>query len=254
MIMKLAPTERFTSRVEAYVKYRATYPTEIIKYLNSEAGFTSESIIADIGSGTGILTKLLLDHSNTVYGVEPNRAMRGAAENYLQDYKNFYSVEGTAENTNLESNSVDFVFAAQAFHWFEPTKTKQEFKRILRSGGKVVLIWNDRDTEHDPFQIKYEAILMRLPEYREVTHKNVDEEKLNAFVSPSLLHVVSFNHFQRLNFESLTGRLLSSSYCPDENSQLFEQIKNEMYEIFIQHQLGGYVKFNYKTMLYWTEL
>ena len=252
--MKLSPTERFTSRVEAYVKYRPTYPKEIIDYLKMESGLKSESIIADIGSGTGILTKLFLDNGNKVYGIEPNKSMRETAENYLKGYKNFISINGKAEATTLEPACVDFIIAGQAFHWFEPFSTKKEFKRVARQHCKAVLIWNDRDTENDPFQIEYEAVLNTLPEYVEVTHKNIDEEKISSFFSPSRFNTAVFCHFQILDFESLMGRLLSSSYCPDEKSEHFERIKNELHVIFMRHQENGFIHFNYKTMLYLTEM
>ena len=252
--MKLKPTERFTSRVEAYVKYRPSYPQALIDYLKSEAGLTSRDTIADIGSGTGLLTKLFLDNANKVYSVEPNKSMREAAEKFLKNYQNFISIDGTAETTNLESGSVDFVIAGQAFHWFEPVATKQEFKRIARKSGKAVLIWNDRDTEHDPFQIEYEAVLMKLSEYAEVTHKNIDEAKISSFVSPLRFKTAAFAHFQILDFESLVGRLLSSSYCPDEKSEQFFETKNELQRIFDKHQTNGLIHFNYKTILYMAEL
>ncbi len=116
--------ERFSNRVENYVKYRPGYPREVLDLFRDEMNLTENSVIADIGSGTGISAKLFLENGNEVFGVEPNAAMRGAAEEFLREFPKFKSVDGTAENTNLPDNSVDLVVAAQAFHWFDKDKTR----------------------------------------------------------------------------------------------------------------------------------
>lgn len=252
--MKLSSTERFSSRVTTYLKYRPSYPKEIIGYLELNAGLKPESIIADIGSGTGFLSKLFLDNGNTVNCVEPNQAMREAAELLLKEYKNFVSRDGTAEITGLTNSSVDFIVAGQAFHWFNPAETKKEFQRIIRLGGKTVLIWNERDIENDEFQKDYEEILTRLvPEYSEVKHTDITIEKIKDFVSPLKLNTAVFNYKQVFDFDSLMGRLLSSSYCPDEKSLLYDEVKNELFNIFNSHMTNGQIEFTYKTKLYWTE-
>jgi ubiquinone/menaquinone biosynthesis C-methylase UbiE len=128
-------TKRFSNRVENYVKYRPHYPQEIINFLSEEIGLNSEKTIADIGSGTGISAELFLENGNKVYGIEPNKEMREAAEIYLEKYKYFISVNGTAEDTLLENDSMDIVLAGQAFHWFDVEKAKKEFKRILKGRG-----------------------------------------------------------------------------------------------------------------------
>src|ERR1700740_1992061 len=111
-------TQRFTSRVANYVRYRPGYPAEVLDLLQRECGLTTDSIVADVASGTGIFTRMLLEHGNRVFGVEPNAEMRRAGEEFLSTYPNFTSVTGTAEATTLEPRSVDFVTAAQAGHWF----------------------------------------------------------------------------------------------------------------------------------------
>ncbi|HYN24061.1 MAG TPA: class I SAM-dependent methyltransferase, partial [Pyrinomonadaceae bacterium] len=152
---------RFTTRVENYAKFRPTYPPSIIDLLRADCGLTEASVIADVGSGTGILSELFLKNGNTVYGVEPNAQMRTAAESLLSDYRRFNSIDGTAESTNLKSDSIDFVTAAQAFHWFEPKKTRAEFARILKPGGWVALIWNERRLDSTPLLRAYEQLLLR---------------------------------------------------------------------------------------------
>src|SRR5690349_16869253 len=129
------PIGRFSDRVENYVKARPGYPPAILPFLVAECGLTPESVIADIGSGTGLLAELWLKHGNRVFGVEPNAAMRAAGERRLADYPRFTSVAATAEATTLPAGSVDFVTAGQAFHWFDGPAAAREFARILRPAG-----------------------------------------------------------------------------------------------------------------------
>src|SRR5581483_4013685 len=136
--------QRFSSRVNDYVLYRPGYPAQILELLKTECGLTGDSEIADIASGTGIFTRMLLENGNRVFGVEPNDDMRKAGESFLASYRNFTSVAGTAEATTLADHSVDFVTAAQAAHWFHRERARKEFVRILRPGGWTVLIWNER--------------------------------------------------------------------------------------------------------------
>jgi len=157
--MEKDPTKRFSDRVEMYVKYRPHYPQAILTCLEKECGLTETAVIADVGSGTGILTKLFLDHGNKVYGVEPNAEMRQAAEAYLADYAHFTSVNGRSEATTLPAHSVDFVTAGQAFHWFQWQETRTEFRRILKPGGIVALVWNERRQQADSFEDAYDAQL-----------------------------------------------------------------------------------------------
>src|SRR6266481_5895551 len=153
------PTQRFANRVENYLRYRPRYPREIVDLLKNECSLGPESVIADLGSGTGFLAEMFLANGNLVYGVEPNGEMREAGEGLLQDYPRFKSVNSLAEATGLAAQSVDFVTAGQAFHWFDRSKCRAEFKRILRPGGWVVLVWNDRRTDSTPFLRAYEQLL-----------------------------------------------------------------------------------------------
>jgi ubiquinone/menaquinone biosynthesis C-methylase UbiE len=180
--MIIDPTKRFSSRVENYIKYRPGYPAAILDLLKEQCGLTRASVIADVGSGTGILTELLLKNCSPVFGVEPNRDMREAAERLLGKHSNFTSISGTAECTTLKDQSVDVITAGQAFHWFDREKTRHEFLRILKPGGWVVLIWNDRNTTARPFFKAYEELLMTYAtDYAAVNHKQIDPEMISAF-------------------------------------------------------------------------
>src|SRR5262245_47734188 len=175
-------TQRFSSRVENYIKYRPGYPSGIIEALRSECGLTSGSIVADVGSGTGILTEMFLRNGNLVYGIEPNREMRDAAERLLKGYPRFHSVAAQAEETTLDDASVDFISAGQAFHWFDREKARTEFARILKPQGWVALIWNERVTTTTPFLVAYEQLLKDYStDYEQVDHRRIDEDVIRDF-------------------------------------------------------------------------
>ena len=179
---KPAPTERFSNRAKFYDQYRPGYPEEIIELLKSECDLSPSSVIADIGSGTGILSRLFLRNGNIVFGVEPNREMREVAEELLREYQNFRSINGNAEATDLRGKSVELVTAGQAFHWFHIEKAKEEFSRILKPGGRVVLIWNDRRTDSTPFLQAYEGLLTKFgTDYKKVDFKNFDTGAFSQF-------------------------------------------------------------------------
>jgi ubiquinone/menaquinone biosynthesis C-methylase UbiE len=207
--------KRFSDRVANYVKYRPGYPPGMIELFKAEMGLRPSSVLADVGSGTGLSAKPFLEYGNTVYGVEPNRAMREAAEKFLEDFVNFVSWAGTAENTDLFDDQVDFVTASQAFHWFDPDKTRTEFKRILKPGGYVCLIWNERQLDTNEFLKEYEQLLLRhANDYGNVRHENIQEGELeNFFLQP--FQRATFENHQILDFDGLKGRLLSSSYMPN---------------------------------------
>jgi len=241
-------TQRFSDRVENYVKYRPHYPREIITYLNEKINFNEHKIVADIGSGTGISTELFLENGNRVYGIEPNKEMREAGEKYLEKFKYFISVGGTAENTLLESDSIDLIVCGQAFHWFDVDKAKIEFKRILKQDGYVVLMWNERNTRNSQLLADYEALIKKFgTDYEQVCQKDEQvNESIKTFFSPGNFELKLTENFQKLDFEGFKGRLLSSSYVPKDNPQMIEELKM----LFDKYNKDGFVKFEYDTNIY----
>lgn len=244
-------TKRFSNRAENYVKFRPSYPSEAINYLYTNIGINKDSIIADIGSGTGIFTKLILTQKNKVYAVEPNKEMREAAENMLSKYKNFISVNGTAENTTLTSSSVDFVVSAQAFHWFDGLKAKKEFSRILHPNGKVILVWNRRIKEGNPLFIDYEQLLVHYgKDYKKISVENTRNTKLEE-IFQNTYDTRMFPNNQCLNFDQLKGRLLSLSCAPLPGDDDYEPMIKELKDIFDKYNNNGFVSFQYQTIIYW---
>lgn len=244
---------RFSNRVENYVKYRPGYPPEVLETFRAEMNLTENSVIADIGSGTGISAKVFLENGNTVFGIEPNAAMREAAEEFLNNFPKFKSIDGTAENTTLSDSSVDFITAAQAFHWFDPAKTRAEFGRILRAEGFVVLIWNERQLNTNGFLREYENLLIKFgSDYEKVRHDNIDEKKLRDFFQTDFSRK-KFQNVQRLDFQGLKGRLLSLSYMPSETDKLFEPMITELQSLFDKYAENGKIEILYDTNIFYTQ-
>lgn len=247
--------ERFSDRVADYVRYRPGYPRAILDVLRDECGLTPKSVIADAGSGTGILTRLFLDNGNFVYGVEPNEAMREAGEEFLAGYPTFRSVAAAAEATTLPDASVDFVMAAQAYHWFDPTAARAEFARILRQSGWAGVIWNERKKDLGPFAEAYEQLLRTYgTDYARVLETYPEPERMaQLFGAGNFRHRIFANE-QRMDFDALRGRLLSSSYSPAPGHPKHEPMLAELRRIFDQHAENGRVRFEYATHVYYGRL
>lgn len=246
--------ERFTSRVETYAKYRPGYPAEIVDLLKRECGLTPDSIVADVGSGTGKLAELFLANGNVVFGVEPNGAMRVVAEKTFSDQPHFRSIEGSAEATTLPDGSVDVIVAGQAFHWFDPAKTRDEWVRILKPGGWAVLIWNERELQTTPFLSDYEQLMLEFgTDYKEVRHENA-EPRIERFFAPDSSIFRSFPNTQVFDFDGLRGRVRSSSYTPEPEHPNFEPMMHRLKLIFDRHQKNGYVNFYYETKVFYGHL
>ena len=243
-------TQRFSDRVEAYVKFRPDYPSELVQTLLQKTMLDAGTVVADIGSGTGIFTRLLLDQKLKVFAVEPNANMRHAAEALFSGDPHFTSVDAPAEHTGIADNSVDLITAAQAFHWFNNVTTKAEFRRILKPDGKLALIWNKRKVSQ-PFQHAYDAVLRAyVPEYGEVNHMNLSEANIAEFFTGGQMEILRFDNSQQLTFSGLLGRLKSSSYCPTESSPQYPSLVAELAALFEQFALNNMIDFQYDTQLY----
>lgn len=247
------PTTRFSSRVDNYVRFRPGYPAEIIDLLRSDCGLTKDSIIADIGSGTGKLAELFLKADCQVFGVEPNKEMREAGER--MDSPNFTSIDGTAEATTLPSRSMDFVAAGQAFHWFDHVKCRPEFSRILKPNGWVVIVWNDRRGESTPFLADYENLMQEFgTDYKEVNHRRTDKPEVIEKFFGTQPRFKNFYNVQHFDFEGLKGRVLSSSYAPEAGHPKYDGMLAALKRVFETRQQNGRVAFEYDTHVYYGHL
>jgi ubiquinone/menaquinone biosynthesis C-methylase UbiE len=250
--------ERFTDRVADYVRYRPHYPQAVFAELQSRLGLGPESIVADVGSGTGISTRPLLEMACAAFAVEPNAAMRRAAEQWLGGFPRFTSVAGTAEGTTLAERSVDAVVAAQAFHWFDAARARREFQRILKPSGRVILLWNERPQTGTPLLEAYEQLIQRFgSDYCQVKvngRRATGRDQLCAFFGDGAFETMSFPNHQDFDFERLKGQLLSASYAPRAGQPNHDLMLAELLNIFGRYSTGGKVTLPYETNVYFGNL
>lgn len=236
--------------MENYVRYRPGYPRAIIDLMRLECGLQPHHLVADIASGTGLFTRLLLDNANSVFAVEPNQEMREMGNHELSGYDRLVSVAGTAEETTLRDASVDFVTAAQAAHWFDRSKARAEFIRILKPGGRCVLIWNERCIDTTPFLRDYEQMLLAYgTDYKEVRHERTTAV-IHEFFAPEPCREKVFRNNQRLDYDGTAGRLLSSSYAPLADHPNHGPMMQELNRIFRIHAVNNAVEFQYNTRVF----
>ena len=247
-------TSRFSDRVENYVRYRPGYPAEALRALQMDCRLTPRHAIADVASGTGIWTRMLLENGNRVFAVEPNQEMRRAGERLLSAFPSLISTAGNAEATTLPNASVDFVTAAQAAHWFERGAARQEFVQILKPGGWLVLLWNERLIDRTPFLRAYEELLLTHgTDYEEVRHERTTDA-VNEFFDPAPYRERTFAMQQEFDYAGLEGRLLSSSYAPAPGHPKHAPMLRELRRIFDENSSAGRVIFEYTTRMYFGKL
>ena len=252
--MDVDNTHRFSGKAEVYARFRPGYPVAILQHLQVHRGFSPRSVVADVGAGTGKLTEIFLRNGNAVFAVEPNGDMREEAERTFSSDPRVHSVDGTAEATRLATASVDLIAAGQAFHWFDPDRSKVEFRRILRPGGWVVLAWNERLVE-GKFLADYEALLHRYgPDYARIDHRQMDAAVMDDFFGAGNWRQASFPNQQRFDLTGLLGRLHSSSYAPPAGSEAYSRINEEISRLFAECQQDGLVAFRYETKVYYGRL
>jgi SAM-dependent methyltransferase len=243
------PTERFSDRAETYAKYRPGYPDKMLRFL--ETVVAPPAAVADVGSGTGILTRQLLGTGYQVWAVEPNEAMRTAAERTLSAYPACRSIDGTAEATTLDDRAVDLITCAQAFHWFDRGPTRLEFSRILKSDGWIALLWNERQEEGSPINRAYDDLLKAMAvDYQKVSHRRIAFEDIRAFFAPGEVQLKIFANHQTLDRDGFLGRLISSSYVPNRGQPGHQEIIEAAKKLFADYQTGGVITFEYETKVH----
>jgi len=248
-LSKHKPTERFSGLAEVYAKSRPSYPTQAIAFIVERCRLTAESTLIDIGSGTGISSRLIAAQGPTVIGIEPNDDMRTQAENQSLDVENVSYLKGTAEDTTLLDSVADAVLCAQAFHWFDANTALNEFRRILKPGGWAVLMWNERD-EHDQFTKRYGDLLRELPETKSVEVPRGAAGQ--ALLDSQLFHSQELKHYgnkQVVDMDGLIGRAFSASYAPKDKTSA-EQFTEKLKQLFVEFQENGSVSLIYETSVY----
>lgn len=240
-------TKRFTGRADAYSRYRPRYPSEILVALKSEVGFDRRKVVADVGSGTGILSELFLEYGNTVYCVEPNGEMRSAAEELLSPRfpQTFKSVDGRAERTGLEASSIDLITVGQALHWFDIDAARSEFSRILRPGGHLCVVYNHRK-RGSGVMTAYNRIVKSLRESAPKVPERSNDATMRRLFSG--YRTFTFPNSQRLDLEGLLGRLRSASYSPSpDDTTGAEALETSVRRLFARYSKEGTVALLYST-------
>lgn len=249
------PTGRFSNRVEDYVRYRPGYPPETMDLLVAECGLTPGWVVADVGSGTGILTEHFLKNGNPVFAVEPNGAMRDAAERLLSGYPSFTSIDGTAERTTLKEGGVDLMTAGQALHWFDSEAARAEFERVLRGEGWVAFVWNAHRGNMTPLTADYEQLLRRHgTDYEQVGRHEGGTRVVAEFFGGTPYETRTLENRQVLDLEGFKGRLASSSYVPSAGDPGFAAMMDDAESVFGTYEDAGRVVFPYDTRVYYGTL
>lgn len=228
--MAMNNTQKFSGKADVYAAARPSYPKELFTFLKSEYHLGAGTVIADIASGTGKFTQPLVQMGCKVYAVEPNDDMRSQAESLLGGYENFISVNGSAENTGLGDHSVDFISAAQAFHWFDPARFGAECKRIIKPSGKVFILYNSRD-EDEEITKRLSDLCQRLcPKFKGFSG-GVKSNNVESFFGGKC-EVFTFKNDLCYNRDTFVKRMLSSSYAPREGDEKYNSFITELNAVF----------------------
>lgn len=249
----MGPTERFSTRAGYYARYRPRYPEAVVDTLESEAGLRPGSMLADIGAGTGISAELFLRRGYAVTAIEPNAEMRAKAIAALSANPAFRALPGTAEQTNLPAQSIDLVLCAQAFHWFRLQETKQEFRRILKPGGLIAILWNLRRRDASPLMAALEDLLFEYcPSYAEHIFKDHEEAITNVEQLSPEVQARTFDWVDTLDRLAFLGRMLSASYVPLEGAPNHSALFAGLNRLIETHARHGQLDIVYQTRLFWT--
>ena len=247
-------TQRFGDRVSHYAKARPTYPAGVLDFLASDFGLAAGQIAADLGSGTGIFSGLLIERGLTVHAIEPNAPMREQAERSYAGRVEFVSHAARAEDTGLPDASVDWVTAAQAFHWFNVDRVRTEVRRILRPGGCCALVWNDRQTAASSFARAYEDFLIQWSvDYESVKATYEKPDSIARVLGPSYVRR-SFPHSQDMDRDAFRARQQSASYVPKSDTERGRKMMQALDELFDEYQKNGTVRFDYSANVYCTRV
>lgn len=246
--------DRFLGRAGVYAAARPTYPPALGEWLAAQGLLSGR--VADVGAGTGLFTRLLLAHGGgpafAVDAVEPNPEMRAQLETALNQEVEAGRLrvhDGTSEATSLESASVSLIAAAQAAHWFDPPPTVQEFRRVLKGGGQVLLVWNDWRGADTPFNAAYREVVTRFSQEDGELISRVPEEELPKLL-PGGFEVQTFDNplpFTRERLRALAG---SVSYLPSPSGSEFAAVGRHLDRAFGAHARGDHVTLTYRTHAY----
>lgn len=238
----------FNGKSELYAKARPSYADELFEFMTNTLHICSNSIFADVGSGTGIFTEQLIKNSYYVYGIEPNDDMRTKAESNLKKYEYFTSVKGSACDTTLPNNSVDYITAAQSFHWFDTSAFKKECQRILKPTGKVIIVYNNRNISASCNVTLAKINQKYCPDFKGFS-KGINEEKCISFFNGKC-HIFRADNSQVYDRQGYINRVLSSSYSIKANDKNYNRYISELNNIFGTFSCNGFLTDPIQTVAY----
>lgn len=236
--------EKFTGKADKYDKYRPSYPKELADILYEK---TSARTVADIGAGTGKFTSLLALKPWDIIAVEPNSDMLGKFKENLPEIP---IINAPAENTGIDSRSVELVTAATAFHWFDEEKFKEECRRILTPEGRLAVVFNEKVTDE---LVKMRDEISRIYcGYKGHAGKLSPEEGADflRYKYFSEVEYFEYEHSMTYNKEGFIGNTLSRSYSLKEGDAGYEDYVNELCRLFEKFGSSGYVELKYKASCY----
>lgn len=241
-------TSRFDGKGEIYAKARPKYAAALFAYFKNALRIPAGSVFADVGSGTGIFTEQLLHCGYRVFAVEPNADMRKQAEEKLSHNENFISVSGSDADMKLPSHSVDYITAAQAFHWFDAEAFRRECRRVLKPGGRVILVYNSRDENAACTRALAALRQSFTPEFHGFSN-GISDEACRAFFAESCA-VFRADNTQVYDRQGYLNRVLSSSYSLKESDVRYAEYLNEINGIFDRFSADGRITVPTETVAY----
>lgn len=243
-------TQKFNGLANDYTIGRPAYANTFIEHLYSRYGFSEESVIADIGSGTGKFAKQLLDRGSFVYCIEPNDDMRKIAIEELGQYKSFHAVAGTATETKLDEKSIDYITSAQAFHWFDVAPFKKECRRILRDNGMVLLIWNMRDMSSEINQVSFEIYSKYCPNFKGFGGGiQKDDIRIKQFFDDKYEYI-EFDNPLFYDQNKFISRSLSGSYSLKNGDEKYSEYLDALSKLFEKYSKDNVLTMANKTVAY----
>jgi ubiquinone/menaquinone biosynthesis C-methylase UbiE len=235
-------TKRYAGRVDVYRRYRARYPREVFDFVREHCGLTAASVMADVGSGTGMLAEVFLENGNRVFAIEPNAEMRDVCKELEALYSGLRCIDGMAEATTLPEHSVDIVMAGRAFHWFNQEQCRPEFLRILRPGGWVMLVNLARSTGPEPLLRDFQDLRMKYGlDYAETVAQFDMDAACRKFLARAEIRSAEFPVIQKLSYEELEGQTASFSVMPQPADAAYPAMQRALRDYFTRYHSGGTV-------------